>query len=144
MPYGLSPEAKHLIQSMLKTNPKERITIEQMLSHPWLSSCNDTKSGKTSVQIMKPNIDENVLFLCHRLFPETPIKELRQNILQGFGYQTAAYWLIKMNDSSFDLPKINAIKTPLNQINRRRSKSLCESVNNENGIQLNVLIDTNI
>lgn len=34
---GLSPEAKDLIARMLTVKPAERITMEQILTHPWLS-----------------------------------------------------------------------------------------------------------
>ena len=95
MPDWLSADAKDLIRSMLKTNPSERITIEKILTHRWLRD--EMIGSNTCVQVMKANLDEEVFFQCHRLFPEVPLKELRQNILHGFGYQTACYWLLKMN-----------------------------------------------
>ncbi|XP_019880788.1 ovarian-specific serine/threonine-protein kinase Lok [Aethina tumida] len=33
---GISVQAKDLVQNMLKTNPKERITVEGILKHPWI------------------------------------------------------------------------------------------------------------
>ena len=35
----LSREARNLIKIMLRKNPKERATIDQVLRHPWLQSC---------------------------------------------------------------------------------------------------------
>jgi serine/threonine protein kinase len=94
LPEWLSKDAKDLIKSMLKTNPNERITVNAMLSHPWICPHNEQQQNK-SIQIIKQNLDEEVFYKCHQLFPETPIKDLRQNILHGFGYQTATYWLLK-------------------------------------------------
>ncbi|CAG2104316.1 unnamed protein product, partial [Medioppia subpectinata] len=134
MPDWLSSDAKDLIRSMLKTNPMERITIEKILIHPWLRDV--MIDNKTTVQVMKSNLDEEVFFKCHRLFPDVPLKELRQNILHGFGYQTSCYWLLKMNANSVEPLPMFAIKSPLNKtsVQRRRSKSLDEPINNENSI----------
>ncbi len=35
----ISPEAKKLIQSILVTDPKKRLTIDEILSHPFLTKC---------------------------------------------------------------------------------------------------------
>jgi serine/threonine protein kinase len=35
-PIDISPEAKELILAMLKLKPEERISIPQILCHPWL------------------------------------------------------------------------------------------------------------
>ena len=37
---GISNDANHLIQRMLVRNPKNRITVEEILYHPWLSGIN--------------------------------------------------------------------------------------------------------
>jgi len=80
---------------MLNTDPIQRITIKDMLSHPWLRVI-DRQQQNDSVRSRRPSFDE-ILRSCHELFPETSINELKQNILTGFGYQTATYWLLKKN-----------------------------------------------
>ncbi|XP_054166356.1 maternal embryonic leucine zipper kinase-like [Oppia nitens] len=138
MPDVLSADAKDLIRSMLKTNPLERITIDKILSHPWLRS---EMTFKTRVQIMRTNFDEEVFFQCHRFYPEVPLKELRQKIMSGFGYLTATYWLLKMNSNTVQQLPPTLITTQIQKINmgpiqRRRSRSLGDSpMNNENDIR---------
>jgi len=34
----ISPEAKHLLRSMLETDPSKRISIKKILEHPWIQS----------------------------------------------------------------------------------------------------------
>ncbi|CAG2180358.1 unnamed protein product [Oppiella nova] len=137
MPDWLSADAKDLIRSMLKINPSERITIEKILTHRWLRD--EMIGSNTCVQVMKANLDEEVFFQCHRLFPEVPLKELRQNILHGFGYQTACYWLLKMNANTVQPLPLNVVNSPLTlnkpTVQRRRSKSVDDTINNENNIR---------
>ena len=33
----LSPEGLHLLQNMLQINPRLRLTIEEVMAHPWFS-----------------------------------------------------------------------------------------------------------
>jgi 5'-AMP-activated protein kinase catalytic alpha subunit len=40
-PVDLSPEAKNVIDNLLKLQPNKRLTIPQILSHPWLKETND-------------------------------------------------------------------------------------------------------
>ena len=40
----ISKEAKHLVKHMLRGDPKARYTIDQVLTHPWISKNNN--SGK--------------------------------------------------------------------------------------------------
>lgn len=35
----VTPDAKHLINSMLTVNPRRRITADQALKHPWICVC---------------------------------------------------------------------------------------------------------
>lgn len=44
---GCDPEAVDLIQKMLKIDPKERITVEQALRHPFLESVHDAEDEPT-------------------------------------------------------------------------------------------------
>lgn len=37
----ISPEAKHLMRSMMETDPDKRITINKILQHPWITSASN-------------------------------------------------------------------------------------------------------
>lgn len=51
---GISDKAKHLVDCMLKKNPAERISIEEILRHPWLSGLASTEDfGEEYVQRIK-------------------------------------------------------------------------------------------
>lgn len=43
-PVELTPEAQALVKGMIKLEPKERLTIPQILSHAWLKETNDDES----------------------------------------------------------------------------------------------------
>ena len=151
MPSYLSLQVQDLISSMLKTNPNERITVEQILSHPWL---NPLGQVDTRIQILEETLDDWAFFECHRLFPMTDIKDLRHNVLHAFNYQTAAYCLISMNNTSLNVrliiiwgfifkfytfQNINpmVLRSSPMRTNRRRSRSMGEATNNENGKSIN-------
>lgn len=46
---GISEEAKDLIQKLLKKNPYERLSIRDILKHPWLSNFNKRYSKSSSM-----------------------------------------------------------------------------------------------
>lgn len=58
IPPGVSQEAQNLIKSLIVVNPKQRITIPEILSHPWFKeiweedseSANDDDEQKESIQ----------------------------------------------------------------------------------------------
>ncbi len=81
---------------MLQTNPKKRLTIEQILTHPWINKGNASGvAPPKNISVQKHFLDEEVFWDCHLLFPSVPIFELRQNIMYKFGYHHAAYQLLK-------------------------------------------------
>ena len=43
-PGELSSEAQAIVKGMIKLNPKERLTIPQIFSHPWLKETNEDDS----------------------------------------------------------------------------------------------------
>ncbi|CAD8152929.1 unnamed protein product [Paramecium octaurelia] len=56
--YNLSNDAVDLIKSILNVNPKLRITLTEILNHPWLKELN-LKSNK--VQVQNSNLDLRVI-----------------------------------------------------------------------------------
>jgi aurora kinase A len=66
-PAGLSPYAVHLISGMLQKDPKRRLNLDQILSHPWFHvQCADTRrdiciqmyGGLPLGEMMNEGIDE--------------------------------------------------------------------------------------
>ena len=43
-PVELTPEAKAIVRGMIKLNPRERVTIPQILAHHWLKETNEDDS----------------------------------------------------------------------------------------------------
>ncbi|RWS05842.1 maternal embryonic leucine zipper kinase-like protein 1, partial [Dinothrombium tinctorium] len=93
IPFWLSEESKSVIRSMLNINPAKRITVKDLLRHPWINAGIDPSNIR--VEIHAGQMDEGLLWEVHKYFPMTPLAKLRKNIAAGFGYQTASYWLLK-------------------------------------------------
>ncbi|GFE53502.1 histone kinase [Babesia ovis] len=52
LPSHLSPDARWLLKRMLDVNPASRITMRELLSHPWFIGCNyDVKDANTEAYI---------------------------------------------------------------------------------------------
>lgn len=49
LPDHLSPEAKDLIQSLLKKNPKERLSLGGFMDHPFMTKEEDFKNNSNQV-----------------------------------------------------------------------------------------------
>ncbi len=45
-PCELSEDAKGIVRGMIKLEPKQRLTVPQILSHPWLKETNDDESDE--------------------------------------------------------------------------------------------------
>ena len=43
-PNDLTPEAQAIVKGMIKLNPRDRLTIPQILAHPWLKETNEDDS----------------------------------------------------------------------------------------------------
>jgi serine/threonine protein kinase len=56
MPMWLSKDARSVITSMLQINPRNRITVQQLLKHPWMNAYRPPEL----IEIRKGQIDEEV------------------------------------------------------------------------------------
>ncbi|XP_074650005.1 serine/threonine-protein kinase PLK4-like [Tubulanus polymorphus] len=54
IPHHLSTDAKHLIQSLLKKNPKERLSLKEILDHPFMTGSHISQCRK---QIQESSLD---------------------------------------------------------------------------------------
>ncbi|KAG7888530.1 hypothetical protein KL936_003742 [Ogataea polymorpha] len=87
MPVNLSSEAKDLIWSMLRVDPRDRISIHDILNHPLLKKYPDKGdevfiAQEADLKMTKPilNIDPDILYNLQTLWHGIPINELVRNL----------------------------------------------------------------
>ena len=51
---GFSSDAVDLVEKMLRFDPRERISVDEALKHPWLKTLHDPTTEKTYVAYMFP------------------------------------------------------------------------------------------
>lgn len=101
MPFSWNRDVKELIKAMMTTDPKQRITIEQILAHPWINAdCDKINSKDFADTANDDQLDEEILLKCAALSDCHDLKMLRQKV-KHFGYETATYHLIKSDPSKF-------------------------------------------
>ncbi|KAH3661538.1 hypothetical protein OGAPHI_006386 [Ogataea philodendri] len=90
MPANLSNEAKDLIWSMLRVDPRNRISIHDILQHPLLRKYPDTEQSLPVIEdvderMSKPikEIDPDILHNLQTLWHGIPINELVKNLQNG-------------------------------------------------------------
>ncbi|WKY04281.1 hypothetical protein Q1695_005347 [Nippostrongylus brasiliensis] len=92
-PEWLSPSSRALLRSMLQVNPQHRITVKQLLDHPWINYKYSQKLKWTSIYD-KNVVDEEVateLAFHHR----KSLAEMTALIKEWkFDYLTATYYLL--------------------------------------------------
>lgn len=59
MPHFLSSECKHLLISLLKLNPLHRLTIREVLQHPWITQ--DEENSLNIYSLMEQMMDNEQL-----------------------------------------------------------------------------------
>ncbi|VDM66222.1 unnamed protein product [Strongylus vulgaris] len=92
-PEWLSPSSRTLLRSMLQVNPRYRITVKQLLDHPWINHKYSQKLKWTSIYDRNV-VDEEVateLAFHHR----KSLAEMTELIKEWkFDYLTATYYLL--------------------------------------------------
>lgn len=107
LPQFLSPNARDLIMKMLTVDPSKRITIRQVLVHPWLvKSKLSLQSGRNFIvnrrlefqapaQRPQKYIDEQLIGRCCVKFPKVDATRMKQLILEDFNYYSTTYHLMQ-------------------------------------------------
>lgn len=111
LPSFLSNEASDLLRRMLDTNPKNRATVHEVISHPWLRNRINpsSKISKRPLDI-SCGLDENMFARVCESFPHSDPESIRNWIAQDFNYYSATYWLLQNKC----LPRTPAIRrTPI-------------------------------
>jgi len=67
--YNCHADAKDLIQSILKQNPNDRLSISQILSHPWVTYHLSKQENDATISVPK----ERILLHSHSLPAENPV-----------------------------------------------------------------------
>lgn len=97
LPQFLSPEASDLIRKMLVVDPTQRITVRQILAHPFLRNRTHTFARiNRRLEFDSTNqLDEQLLSKCCEKFPTLSKDELRNYIKKDFNYYSTGYYLMK-------------------------------------------------
>lgn len=95
LPPFLSPDACDLIRKMLTVDPKQRITVRQVLQHPWLRNrtINQTRINRR-LDFNSGQLDEQLIQRCCEKFPHLNETKLRELIQSDFNYYSATYHLM--------------------------------------------------
>lgn len=113
IPYFMSADCEKLIRHMLVVEPERRLSISQILLHPWMCGDNakESKSGRTSPEISPPQINQLVIESMLRL-PGLSHDTLLQSV-QGnaFDHVSAIYNLLadRLETAMTSLPTIQSI-----------------------------------
>uniref|UniRef100_A0A914C4Y1 non-specific serine/threonine protein kinase n=1 Tax=Acrobeloides nanus TaxID=290746 RepID=A0A914C4Y1_9BILA len=118
-PVFLSPLSKDILRAMLQVNPKFRITLKELLSHPWL-----TKSYRQPLKwntiYDKSVIDEEVAREMAFFYGITLIVMIDRIKEWRFDYLTATYLIMlqkKEKKQIFTLPIFQDIHQQFNKLN---------------------------
>lgn len=97
LPPFLSAEASDLIKKMLVVDPAERITVREVLAHPWLRNrVNTFAKINRRLEFNSSNpLDEQLVARCCEKFPHLDEAKLREYIIEDFNYYSTTYYLMK-------------------------------------------------
>ncbi|PNF16216.1 Maternal embryonic leucine zipper kinase, partial [Cryptotermes secundus] len=151
-PEWLSAGSKRLIRSMLQTDPKKRITVDRLVSHPWVMLGYDSPVSKDSVCDLHVKDEEclNVMSQFYGMSAKDLWSRLRS---WKYDYDTATYLLLMSRKkqglpvrlvasahqpcrSRMTVPRVHKLDTALNGINRLEDSSPLPSRNKTNEMYL--------
>ena len=92
IPNFLSNDAKNLICNILKINPCERFTIEQIKRHPWFNFINPHLTPGLTIGVNKVPVDENILSMVENYGFDK--EKCRENLINNkYDSVTCIYYL---------------------------------------------------
>lgn len=96
LPNYISPDGADLLRKMLTVNPRHRITVRDVLTHPWLRNrtINVTRINRR-LDFSSTNLDDQVVRRCCELFPHLSEQQLRDLIKADFNYYSTTYHLLQ-------------------------------------------------
>ncbi|XP_050724800.1 maternal embryonic leucine zipper kinase-like [Eriocheir sinensis] len=131
-PEWLSPGSRDLMAAMLQVDPKRRITVSQLMTHPWLSGGPSPAIIDTSSKYKTHGVDEDVIteVAVHQGKSRVAV---RQAVLRwSYDYLTATYFLLlaqKMKGHPLRL--LPRITTGDKSTQRVPARSLIDQLNQE-------------
>lgn len=112
LPSFLSTDASNLIRRMLMVDPKQRITVREVIQHPWLRNRTSTFSRiNRRLDFNSGQIDEQIFARCREKFPNLSPTKLREYIDADFNYFSTTYHLMTANCP----PRALAVKRTLDR-----------------------------
>lgn len=95
LPAFLSEEAGDLIRKMLTVDPRQRISVRDVLAHPWLRNRSNTHARiNRRLDFHTGRLDEQILNRCAEKFPNVSSASLKELIQQDFNYYSTTYHLM--------------------------------------------------
>ncbi|CAG9824372.1 unnamed protein product [Phaedon cochleariae] len=115
-PHFLSLESKRLIRSMLQVDPKNRITIKELLNHPWLTlGILDPVEIKSENVIYQDHECLEVMACYNQVKKEAMWDYLKQ---RKYDYHTATYLLLLSRKKRGSSLKLNSSATKVDIPNK--------------------------
>ena len=113
-PKNMDPDAKDLITKILKLNPKERPTIQQILNHKFIS----TYYPNVESELIKPDHQERKIFVVSKDNPKTWGPNLKKNVK----FQEPSP--INTMNTSVSTTNINKVECKTDRSNEMNSRTL--------------------
>ncbi|WFD18420.1 non-specific serine/threonine protein kinase [Malassezia caprae] len=106
-PAWLSPECKHLLSTMLVTNPHQRATMQDVMSHPWMMKDHDQPEPNylpNRVPLRAGQLDRNVIerMTGFEFGPADHIEQKLEEILHSDAYLNAVAHYDRRDDPALD------------------------------------------
>lgn len=111
LPGHISLEAGDLLRKMLTVNPRYRITVRDVLAHPWLKNrtIHVTRINR-QLDFNAPHLDDQVVRRCCEKFPHLSEAQIRDYIRADFNYYSTTYHLMH---SKCPPRSLGVVKRPL-------------------------------
>ncbi|KAK3884528.1 hypothetical protein Pcinc_011201 [Petrolisthes cinctipes] len=123
-PEWLSDESRDLLATMLQVDPKHRVTVSQLVSHPWLSTGHTRPIDSRSIY-KSSGVDEDVIteVAVHQGKSRVAV---RQAVCRwGYDYLTATYLLMMAQKRAGRTPRLLPGRNSLPYITSQRVPSRC-------------------
>lgn len=96
---------------MLQVDPKKRITVEELLSHPWLTL--GILDSVTFNSADRSNYDKECISIMAVFFNAAPERILKHIKEWKYDYYTATYLLLLNKKKRGSVPKLNLLSTSI-------------------------------
>uniref|UniRef100_T1J219 non-specific serine/threonine protein kinase n=1 Tax=Strigamia maritima TaxID=126957 RepID=T1J219_STRMM len=114
-PAWLSKEMISLLDQLLQVNPKKRITIKELLQHPWLTEGGSPLNWRSRYKHSAANLEKDCVMELSMYFGQ-PLKSIEDSLRQrNYDYLTSTYFLLLERKSLGKTVRLVFLPTPLSQ-----------------------------